>query len=61
MCSYRVRGFDGSCVKHLTVKPYTVVNFGTLLTVILIINTNNYSLSIVLTATDQKPQKSLKR
>ena len=29
--------------------------------VIIIINTKNCSLSIVLTATDQKPQKSLKR
>jgi len=30
-------------------------------TMVLIINTKNCSLSIVLTATDQKPQKSLKR
>ena len=34
LCSYRVRGVDGSCAKHLTVESYTVVM---LLTVILII------------------------
>jgi len=25
LCSYHVRGIDGSCAKHLTVEPYTVV------------------------------------
>ena len=25
LCSYRVRGVDGSCAKHLTVESYTVV------------------------------------
>ena len=34
LCSYRVRGVDGSCAKHLTVESYTVV---VLLTFILII------------------------
>jgi len=34
LCSYRARGVDGSCAKHLTVESYTVVM---LLTVILII------------------------
>ena len=34
LCSYRVRGVDGSCAKHLTVESYTVVM---LLTFILII------------------------
>jgi len=24
LCSYRVRGVDGSCVEHLTVESYTV-------------------------------------
>jgi len=24
LCSYRVRGFDGSCAEHLTVESYTV-------------------------------------
>ena len=24
LCSYRVRGVDGSCAKHLTVESYTV-------------------------------------
>ena len=33
-CSYRVRGIDGNCAKHLTVESYTVVM---LLTLILII------------------------
>ena len=33
LCSYRVRGVDGSCANHLTVESYTVVM---LLTVILI-------------------------
>ena len=35
MCSYRVRGVDGSCAKHLTVESYTGVM---LLIFILIIN-----------------------
>ena len=34
LCSYHVRGVDGSCAKHLTIESYTVVM---LLTVILII------------------------
>ena len=34
LCSYRVRGVDGSCAKHLTMEFYTVV---VLLTSILII------------------------
>ena len=34
LCSYRVRGVDGSCAKHLTVESYRVV---LLLAVILII------------------------
>jgi len=34
LCSYRVRGVDGSCAKHLTLESYTVVM---LLTFILII------------------------
>jgi len=25
LCSYRVRGVDGSCAKHLTVESYTVI------------------------------------
>jgi len=25
LCSYRVRGVDGSCVKHLTVESYMVI------------------------------------
>jgi len=33
LCSYRVRGVDGSCAKHLTIESYAVVM---LLTVILI-------------------------
>jgi len=35
LCSYRVRGVDGSCAKHLTVESYTVVM---LLTFILVIS-----------------------
>ena len=35
LCSYRVRGVDGSCAKHLTVESYTVIM---LLTVLLIIS-----------------------
>jgi len=35
LCSYRVRGVDGSCAKHLTVESYTVV---VLLTFIIIIS-----------------------
>jgi len=34
LCSYHVRGVDGSCAKHLTVESYLVVM---LLTFILII------------------------
>jgi len=34
LCSYRVRGVDGSCAEHSTVESYTVVM---LLTVILIV------------------------
>jgi len=34
MCSYRVRGVDGSCAEHLTVESYTVIYA---LTVVLII------------------------
>jgi len=33
LCSYRVRGVDGSCAEHFTVESYTVVM---LLTFILI-------------------------
>ena len=40
--SYRVRGVDGSCAKHLTVESYTVV---ILLTVILIRSTSPLTLS----------------
>ena len=25
LCSYRVRGVDGSCAKHVTVESYTVI------------------------------------
>ena len=25
LCSYRVRGVDGSCAKHLTIESYTVI------------------------------------
>jgi len=25
LCSYRVRGVDGTCAKHLTVESYTVI------------------------------------
>jgi len=25
LCSYRVRGVDGSCAKHLTVESYKVI------------------------------------
>jgi len=25
LCSYRVRGVDGSCAKHLTVESYMVI------------------------------------
>ena len=25
LCSYRARGVDGSCAKHLTVESYTVI------------------------------------
>ena len=25
VCSYRVRGVEGSCVKHLTVESYTII------------------------------------
>ena len=25
LCSYRVRGVDGSCAKYLTVESYTVI------------------------------------
>ena len=25
LCSYRVRGVDGSCAEHLTVESYTVI------------------------------------
>jgi len=25
LCTYRVRGVDGSCAKHLTVESYTVI------------------------------------
>jgi len=40
------------------VRDDSIIN---IVVVIIIINTKNCSLSIVLTATDQKPQKSLKR
>jgi len=60
MCSYRVGGVEGSCVMHLIVEFYTVVMLLTFI-LIIVINTKNCSLSIVLTATDQKPQKSVKR
>jgi len=49
LCSYRVRGVDGSCAKHLTVEPYAVVM---LLTVILI---NIISVPSTLTPLFQKP------
>jgi len=45
-------------IKH-HVRSQAVTNIVTM--VIIIINTKNCSLSIVLTVTDQKPQKSLKR
>ena len=38
LCSYRVKGVDGSCAEHLTVESYTVVM---LLTCILIISIKN--------------------
>jgi len=41
-------------------SPYSVTR-GNLVVAYIDINTKNCSLSIVLTATDQKPQKSLKR
>ena len=25
LCSYRVRGVDGSCAEHLTVESYTII------------------------------------
>ena len=25
LCSYRVRGFDGSCAERLTVESYTII------------------------------------
>ena len=40
LCSYRIRGVDGSCAKHLTVESYTVVM---LLTFILIISSSPIS------------------
>ena len=34
LCSYRVRGVDGSCAKHSTVESYTVVMLLTLIPII---------------------------
>jgi len=34
LCSYHVRGVDGSCAKHLTVEYYTVVMLLTLTLII---------------------------
>ena len=50
----------------LTVSLYTrpvydIIDVSIALLTLILINTKNCSLSIVLTATDQKPQKSLKR
>jgi len=46
---------ESTTQKHMKNIPYAVRR------ILLKINTKNCSLSIVLTATDQKPQKSLKR
>jgi len=34
LCSYRVRGADGSCAEHLTVESYTVYLPTVILTII---------------------------
>ena len=38
MCSYRVRGVDGSCAKHLTAESYTVVMLLTVTGLLIIIS-----------------------
>jgi len=35
LCSYRVRGIDGSCAKHLTAESYTVVMLQTVIFIII--------------------------
>ena len=37
LCSYRVRGVDGSCAKHLTAESYTVVMLLTFIIIIIIV------------------------
>ena len=39
LCSYRVRGVDGSCAKHLTVLSYTVVMLLTFILIIISVKT----------------------
>jgi len=46
---------------HVTGTRHTVFSFSDSVSIYLLINTKNCSLSIVLMAMDQKPQKSLKR
>jgi len=36
LCSYRIRGVDGSCAKHLTIASYTVVMLLTFILIIII-------------------------
>ena len=45
-CSYRVRGADGSCAKHLTVEFYTVVMLPTV--ILIITNTPSRTHSFIL-------------
>ena len=43
LCSYRVRGVDGSCAKHLTVESYTVVMLSTVILIIISIPAPTHS------------------
>jgi len=38
LCSYRVRGVDGSCAEHLTAESYTVVMLLTVTGLLIIIS-----------------------
>jgi len=43
LCSYRVRGVDGSCAKHSTVESYTVVMLLTFILIIISIPSPSHS------------------
>jgi len=54
-----VMGTCITCEAKISKKKLIVANFS--FVAVTVINIKNYGLSIMLTATDQKPQKSLKR